>query len=132
MDENKEIKIVIDEKLMLRIGLGLGYGFGALLRGIKQGLEDYEIEEAAREIEEEEAATAALRRREEKTAIGDCRKCQCDQCAKLEECTKQRDGALPDGLRPFPCLECGDGMRFKPCEGEPCADFVQGNSANYG
>lgn len=134
MDEKQEIKIVLDEKMMLRIGLGIGYGFGALLRGIKQGLEDYEIEEAAREIQEENDTIAEMRKQEhgQKTEISDCRKCWCDQCARLEECTQQREGALPDGMRPSPCLECGDGMRFKPCEEERCEDFVQGNGANYG
>ena len=134
MDEKQEIKIVLDEKKMLRIGLGIGYGFGALLRGIKQGLEDYEIEEAAREIQEENDTIAEMRKQEhrQKTEISDCRKCWCDQCARLEECTQQREGALPDGMRPSPCLECGDGMRFKPCEEERCEDFVQGNGANYG
>lgn len=137
MDENKEskeIKIVLDEKMMLRIGLGIGYGFGALLRGIRQGLEDYEIEEAAREMQEEEAATAELRKQEhrQKTEISDCRKCWCDQCARLEECTQQREGTEPDGIRPFPCIGCGDGMRFKPREEARCEDFIQGSGANYG
>lgn len=134
MEEKREIKIVLDEKMMLRIGLGIGYGFGALLRGIKQGLENYEVEEAAREMQEENDAIAETQKREhrQKTEISDCRNCWCDQCARLEECTHQREGVLPDGIRPSPCLECGDGMRFKPCEETRCEDFVQGNGANNG
>lgn len=134
MGESKEIKIVLDEKMMLRIGLGIGYGFGALLRGIRQGLEDYEIEEAARESQKEETEIAEMRKQEnsQKTEISDCRKCWCDQCARLEECTQQREGVLSDGMHPLPCLECGDGMRFKPLEEAQCEDFMQGNGVNNG
>ena len=57
---------------------------------------------------------------------------RCDQCAKLEQCVHLREGALPDGVRPFPCVGCADGMRFKPCEEERCADFEQGAGFNNG
>ena len=77
-------------------------------------------------------AEEGLKRPVEKTLIGDCRKCWCDQCAKLEQCVHLREGALPDGVRPFPCVGCADGMRFKPCEEERCADFEQGAGFNNG
>ena len=77
-------------------------------------------------------AEEGLKRPVEKTLIGDCRKCWCDQCAKLEQCVHLREGALPDGVRPFPCVGCADGMLFKPCEDERCADFEQGAGFNNG
>lgn len=127
--------IKIDEEMLLRAGLGIGYAFAPFFRGIMNGVEDYTIEQAAREMQEEHDAQEAeegLKRPVEKTLIGDCRKCWCDQCAKLEQCVHLREGALPDGVRPFPCVGCADGMRFKPCEEERCADFEQGAGFNNG
>lgn len=109
--------------------------FRALRRGGGNNVEDYTIEQAAREMQEEHDAQEAeegLKRPVEKTLIGDCRKCWCDQCAKLEQCVHLREGALPDGVRPFPCVGCADGMRFKPCEEERCAEFEQGAGFNNG
>ena len=127
--------IKIDEELLLRAGLGIGYAFAPFFRGLLQGVEDYEIEQAARDMQEERDALEAeegLKRPLHKTEIGDCRKCWCDQCAKLEQCTMTREGALPDGVRPLPCIDCGDGMRFKPCEEARCEEFVQGAGVNNG
>ena len=127
--------IKIDEETLLRAGLGIGYAFAPFFRGLLQGVEDYGIEQAARDMMAEHDAQEAeegLKRPIHKTEIGDCRKCWCDQCAKLEQCEKLRDGALPDGIRPFPCIDCGDGMRFKPCEEARCEDFVQGEGMNNG
>ena len=127
--------IKIDEEMLLRAGLGIGYAFAPFFRGLLQGVEDYEIERAARDMMAEHDAQEAeegLKRPIHKTEIGDCRKCWCDQCAKLEQCEKLREGALPDGIRPFPCIDCGDGMRFKPCEETRCEDFVQGEGMNNG
>lgn len=127
--------IKIDEEMLLRAGPGIGYAFAPFFRGIMNGVEDYTIEQAAREMQEEHDAQEAeegLKRPVEKTLIGDCRKCWCDQCAKLEQCVHLREGALPDGVHPFPCVGCADGMRFKPCEEERCADFEQGAGFNNG
>ena len=87
---------------------------------------------AMQEEHDAQEAEEGLKRPVEKTLIGDCRKCWCDQCAKLEQCVHLREGALPDGVRPFPCVGCADGMRFKPCEEERCADFEQGAGFNNG
>ena len=127
--------IKIDEEMLLRAGLGIGYAFAQFFRGLLQGVEDYEIERAARDMMAENDAQEVeegLKRPIQKTEIGDCRKCWCDQCAKLEQCEKLREGALPDGIRPFPCIDCGDGMRFKPCEEARCEEFVQGEGMNNG
>lgn len=127
--------IKIDEEMLLRAGLGIGYAFAPFFRGLLQGVEDYEIERAARDMMAENDAQEVeegLKRPIQKTEIGDCRKCWCDQCAKLEQCEKLREGALPDEIRPFPCIDCGDGMRFKPCEEARCEDFVQGEGMNNG
>jgi len=124
-----------NNELLLRAGVGIGYAFAPFFRGILEGVEDYTIEQAAREMQEKHDAQEAeegLKRPVEKTLIGDCRKCWCDQCAKLEQCVHLREGALPDGVRPFPCVGCADGMRFKPCEEERCADFEQGAGFNNG
>ncbi|MFR3323375.1 MAG: hypothetical protein ACLTR8_02005 [Oscillospiraceae bacterium] len=97
--------IKIDEEMLLRAGLGIGYAFAPFFRGIMNGVEDYTIEQAAREMQEEHDAQEAeegLKRPVEKTLIGDCRKCWCDQCAKLEQCVHLREGALPDGGTPVP------------------------------
>ena len=127
--------IKIDEEMLLRAGLCIGYAFAPFFRGLLQGVEDYEIECAARDMMAENDAQEVeegLKRPIQKTEIGDCRKCWCDQCAKLEQCEKLREGALPDGIRPFPCIDCGDGMRFKPCEEARCEEFVQGEGMNNG
>ena len=127
--------IKIDEEMLLRAGLGIGYAFAPFFRGLLQGVEDYEVERAARDMMAENDAQEVeegLKRPVQKTEIGDCRKCWCDQCAKLEQCEKLREGALPDGIRPFPCIDCGDGMRFKPCEEARCEEFVQGEGMNNG
>lgn len=127
-------EIRIDEELLLRAGLGIGYAFAPFFRGLLQGVEDYEVESAAREIMEENDAIAEMRKKEhrQKTEISDCRKCWCDQCARLEECEKIREGFTPDGVRPSPCVGCENGMRFKPCEEPQCEEFVQGDGLNNG
>mgnify|MGYP000338063178 FL=1 len=127
--------IKIDEEMLLRAGLGIGYAFAPFFRGIMNGVEDYTIEQAAREMQEEHDAQEAeegLKRPVEKTLNGDCRKCWCDQCARLEECEKIREGFTPDGVRPSPCVGCENGMRFKPCEEPQCEEFVQGDGLNNG
>lgn len=58
-----------------------------------------------------------------KTNIADCRACWCDTCGKLEDCTSSRDGAEADGIRPLPCVGCVNGLRFRPKEKKPCADY---------
>ena len=94
--------IKIDEEMLLRAGLGIGYAFAPFFRGLLQGVEDYEIERAARDMMAENDAQEVeegLKRPIQKTEIGDCRKCWCDQCAKLEQCEKLREGALPRAPR---------------------------------
>jgi len=126
--------IRIDEEMLYRAGLGIGYAFAPFFRGILEGIEDYTIEQAARDIQQERDAQEAEEglRRAQKTDIADCRKCWCDQCAVIESCTHIREKELPDGIHAFPCVGCADGMRFKPCEEAKCEDFVQGNGYNNG
>lgn len=65
--------IKIDEEMLLRAGLGIGYAFAPFFRGIMNGVEDYTIEQAAREMQEEHDAQEAeegLKRPVEKTLIG--------------------------------------------------------------
>lgn len=42
--------IKIDEEMLLRAGLGIGYAFAPFFRGLLQGVEDCEIERAARDM----------------------------------------------------------------------------------
>ena len=51
--------IKIDEGMLLRAGLGIGYAFAPFFRGILEGVEDYTIEQAEREIQEDHAAQEA-------------------------------------------------------------------------
>ena len=44
--------------MLLRAGLGIGYAFAPFFRGIMNGVEDYTIEQAAREMQEEHDAFA--------------------------------------------------------------------------
>ena len=63
--------IKIDEEMLLRAGLGIGYAFAPFFRGILEGVEDYTIEQAAREMQEEHDAQEAeegLKRPVEKNA----------------------------------------------------------------
>lgn len=63
--------IKIDEEMLLRAGLGIGYAFAPFFRGIMNGVEDYTIEQAAREMQEEHDAQEAeegLKRPVEKNA----------------------------------------------------------------
>ena len=124
-------EIKLDAEALEEAGAALGFMFAALFRGFQAGMDAYDVmqeETAIREIRKKEAE----QERSVKTEIADCRKCWCDQCAKLEQCVHLREGALPDGVRPFPCVGCADGMRFKPCEEERCADFEQGTGFNNG
>lgn len=125
-------KIEIDAEALYEAGEYIGYAFAALFRGIVDGMEAFDMAEAAHDIEEVHETEEPLKRPSAKTEIGDCRRCWCDQCAKLEQCTHIREGELPDGIRPFPCIGCENGMRFMPCEAEQCADFVQGEGLNNG
>lgn len=81
-----DIKIEINEETLLRAGLGIGYAFAPFFRGILEGVEDYTIEQAARDMQEERDAQETeegLKRPEHKTQIGDCRKCWCDQLSLI-------------------------------------------------
>ena len=125
--------IKIDDEMLLRAGVGIGYAFAPFFRGLLQGVEDYEVEQAARDIMAEHDAQEAeegLKRAFQKTEIGDCRKCWCDQCARLDQCEKLRDSAIPDGIHPLPCIDCENGMRFMPTEEAPCNYFVQSETFN--
>lgn len=127
-----DAKEIEKAEAMYEAGENIGFLFGALIRGILDGVEAFELAAAARDIEEMHETESGLKRPAIKTEIGDCRGCWCDQCAKLEECVHIREGELPDGIRPFPCVGCENGMRFKPCEVERCADFEQGEGFNNG
>ena len=124
-------EIKLNAEALEEAGAALGFAVAALIRGFQAGMDAYDVmleETAIREIRK----TEEERERSVKTEIGDCRKCWCDQCAKLEQCVHLREGALPDGVCPFPCVGCADGMCFKPCEEERCADFEQGAGFNNG
>jgi hypothetical protein len=128
MDE-KEIK---QAEELYEIGENIGFMFGALIRGILDGVEAFEMSVAARDIEEIHETEEGLKRPSVKTEIGDCRRCWCDRCANIEACTSKLDCELPDGIHPFPCLGCENGMRFMPEEEPPCDFFKEADSRNNG
>lgn len=124
-------EIKLNAEALEEAGAALGFTFAALIRGFQAGMDAYDVmleETAIREIRK----TEEEREHSVKTEIGDCRKCWCDQCARLEECEKIREGFTPDGVRPSPCVGCENGMRFKPCEEPQCEEFVQGDGLNNG
>lgn len=125
-------KIEIDLEAFREVGWLCGVIANVLMQGFEEGFEDFEFVKAENDIKDIHETESGLKRPAVKTEIGDCRGCWCDQCAKLEECVHMREGALPDGIRPFPCIGCENGMRFKPHEAERCADFEQGEGFNNG
>lgn len=94
-------EIKLNAEALEEAGAALGFAVAALIRGFQAGMDAYDVmleETAIREIRK----TEEERERSVKTEIGDCRKCWCDQCARLEECEKIREGFTPDGVRPSP------------------------------
>ncbi len=124
--------ININTDALYEAGEYIGFAIAALSKGILAGIENYNIMEAASDFEEVQTKEEPLKRSSIKTNIGDCRQCWCDQCARLESCSMTKEGALPDGVRPFPCVDCENGMRFRPKENICCKDFLQGNGLNNG
>lgn len=57
-------------------------------------------------------------------AEADCKACWCNSCAKLEYCGRGRRDVKIGKLRPLPCEDCHEGMRFKPME-EPCCPYYE-------
>jgi len=130
--EKRMDEIKISAETLEEAGAAMGFMFAAFVRGFKEGMDAFEVMEAANDIKEVHETEEPLKRDPVKTEIGDCRKCWCDQCARLEECEKIREGYAPDGIRPSPCVGCADGMRFKPCEEPQCEEFVRGEGLNNG
>lgn len=126
MAENKPFEGFTDEDLNAA-GYSAGRAFALLFDGMSRGLADGFAEMA-------EGGVSLVNDGDEepelKTEIQDCRRCWCDTCGRLEACKKHRDGAEPDGLRPLPCIGCVNGMRFKPKENKPCADYLPINGYN--
>lgn len=125
-------EIKIDATAIEEAGTAIGFMFAALVRGIKEGMDVYDTVEAANDIKEVHKKEESLNIHPVKTQIADCRKCWCDQCARLEKCDEIRSGYTPDGIYPLPCVGCADGMQFKPCEEMQCEKFIQGIGLNNG
>lgn len=121
-----------DTDKLFEIGQEIGLAAGAIYDGIMAGLEAWELAKAAEDVRIVHETEEGLRQPSEKTAVGDCRKCWCDRCANIEQCESLLEGALPDGVRPFPCVGCEDGMRFMPEEEPPCEFFKEAKSRNNG
>lgn len=135
MGENRNS--TFDEEMLARCAYALGYDLAralavmgdAFARGIAGGFADMAAPagggvELVQEDTDEETYT--------KTEIKDCRACWCDTCAKLENCQQRRDGAKPDGIRPFPCIGCLNGMRFRPKEETQCEEYEEAAGNNNG
>ena len=132
MPENKPFAGFTDEDLTTA-GYSAGRAFALLFDGFSRGIADGFAEMAAGgglelvNSEDDEDGEAEM-----KTDIRDCRACWCDTCAKLEECEKHRDGTKWDGIRPFPCIGCLNGMRFRPRDKEPCEEYTEAAGFNNG
>lgn len=113
----------LDPEQLYEIGRSLGFAFGAFVQGFLDGKEDFEgaFEEANADDGSEEEKLERV-----KTNVRDCRACWCDSCQRIEECELHREGEVPDGVRPFPCLGCENGMRFRPKEEPPCHLYKEG------
>lgn len=125
-------EIKIDLEAAREVGWLFGTMANAFIQGFKEGFDDFEFIKAEEETNEVHETGEETSRPAVKTEISDCRACWCDQCAKLEKCKRMREGAVPDGIRPSPCIGCENGMRFKPCEAERCDEFEQGEGFNNG
>ena len=128
MAGNKPFEGFTDEELSAA-GYAAGRAFALLFDGMSRGVADGFAEMAAGGVE---LVNEGDGEPELKTDIQDCRRCWCDTCGRLEECKKHRDGAEPDGLRPLPCIGCVNGLRFKPKENRPCADYLPIDGNNNG
>ena len=125
-------EIKIDPEAVREVGWLFGVLANAFMQGFKEGFEDFEFVKAEDEIKSVHETEEGLKRPSVKTEIGDCRRCWCDRCANIEACTSTLEGELPDGIRPFPCLGCENGMRFMPEEEAPCDFFKEADSRNNG
>ena len=110
-------EIKLNAEALEEAGAALGFAVAALIRGFQAGMDAYDVmleETAIREIRK----TEEERERSVKTEIGDCRKCWCDQCARLEECEKIREGFTTDGLRRLIIPKNGgnEEMKYKVCD----------------
>ena len=68
-------EIKIDAATLEEAGAAIGFMFAALLRGFKDGMDAYDVMEAANDIKEVHETEEPLKRDPVKTEIGDCRKC---------------------------------------------------------
>lgn len=130
MAENKTFEGFTEEELA-QYGYSAGRAVAVLVDSFIQGLADGRAELAAHAAGIE-LVNDGDEEPELKTDIQDCRRCWCDTCGRLEECQKHREGTEPDGLRPLPCIGCVNGLRFKPKEKRPCADYLPIDGNNNG
>lgn len=119
------------EEELAQYGYSAGRAVAVLVDGFIQGLADGRAELAA-EGGGVELVNGDEEDAEIKTDILDCRRCWCDVCGRIEKCEKHREGAEADGLRPLPCIGCVNGLRFKPREKRPCADYLPIDGNNNG
>ena len=125
MDESRNS--TFDEELLARCAYALGYDLARAMAVMGDAFARHPAGDGVELVQEdtdEETYT--------KTEIKDCRACWCDACAKLEDCQQHRDGAKPAGIRPFPCIGCLNGMRFKPREEAPCEEYEEAAGCNNG
>ena len=103
----------------------LGLIIGALVAGITDGVTASTLDRIAAQVEREEKPPAPWKREighisddEETTDFikhEDCAFCWCDTCTLIEQCAAiDNPERYKNEPRPFPCIGCEDGMRFKP------------------
>lgn len=115
-------KVSIDTEELYEHGKALGFIVAALIRGMLDGMEEFEGVCAELEEKQREEADKLQRIKQDN---GDCAECWCDTCDDLEKCANLREGELPDGIRPFPCVGCAESMRFRPRKEERCSGYKE-------
>ena len=68
-------EIKISAETLEEAGAAMGFMFAAFVRGFKEGMDAFEVMEAANDIKEVHETEEPLKRDPVKTEIGDCRKC---------------------------------------------------------
>lgn len=93
-------EIKLNAEALEEAGAALGFAVAALIRGFQAGMDAYDVmlEETAIRETGKPKRNGNVRKR--KSAIAGS--CWCDQCARLEECEKIREGFTPGRGAPFP------------------------------
>jgi len=121
-------------KLTLEDFENLGRAFGAIAaafrRGFEAGYTNVTENVTGEDDDDLDSDFADDSEAGEKTQLDDCEACLCNTCANIEKCRNADEGREVIGGKPYPCVDCGDGMRYI-CVDEVCEGYVKAASGNY-